>query len=218
MLSREALQQLSWCESPHKVVIMQIQKIKPFILDWNYFQSCNSSNFQVITGALWMPMGRYFANPSWPPADMRFVQNFTLPDFQAKTFTLSISPNFNSFSDINTKNGWKWRNLHRWQKFYTAAGTDVLCVHVNRKQLKLDEVNSANPLLMLWYSENIWRRKMKLSFFVEETEKVKVFGKGKKKFLMKRRKTKMEKKNIFLCVFFVSLYISWGPLRSLEIY
>ena len=24
----------------------------------------------------------------------------------------------------NTKNEWKWRNLHRWQKFYTAAGTD----------------------------------------------------------------------------------------------
>ena len=24
----------------------------------------------------------------------------------------------------NTKNEWKWRNLHRWQKFYTPAGTD----------------------------------------------------------------------------------------------
>ena len=24
----------------------------------------------------------------------------------------------------NTKNEWKWRNLHRCQKFYTAAGTD----------------------------------------------------------------------------------------------
>ena len=24
----------------------------------------------------------------------------------------------------NTKNEWKWRNLHHWQKFYTAAGTD----------------------------------------------------------------------------------------------
>ena len=35
--------------------------------------------------------------------DMRFVQNFTPPDFQAKNFTQSISPNFNSFSDKNTK-------------------------------------------------------------------------------------------------------------------
>ena len=30
-------------------------------------------------------------------ADMRFVQNFTQGDFQAKTLTLSIAPNFNSF-------------------------------------------------------------------------------------------------------------------------
>ena len=28
------------------------------------------------------------------PADMRFVQSFTPPDFQAKTFTPSIPPNF----------------------------------------------------------------------------------------------------------------------------
>ena len=33
---------------------------------------------------------------------MRFVQNFTPPDFQAKNFTLSISTNFNNFSDKNT--------------------------------------------------------------------------------------------------------------------
>ena len=31
-------------------------------------------------------------------ADMEFVHNFTPPDFQAKNFTPSISPNFNSFS------------------------------------------------------------------------------------------------------------------------
>ena len=30
--------------------------------------------------------------------DMDFVQNFTPPNFQAKNFTPSISPNFNSFS------------------------------------------------------------------------------------------------------------------------
>ena len=37
------------------------------------------------------------------PADMRFVKNFTPPDFQAKNFTPLISPNFNSFGDKNTK-------------------------------------------------------------------------------------------------------------------
>ena len=36
--------------------------------------------------------------------DMEFVQKFTPPDFQAKNFTPSISPNFNSFSGQNTKN------------------------------------------------------------------------------------------------------------------
>ena len=35
--------------------------------------------------------------------DMRFVKNFTPPDFQAKNFTPLISPNFNSFGDKNTK-------------------------------------------------------------------------------------------------------------------
>ena len=34
---------------------------------------------------------------------MRFVQNFTLPDFQAKIFTPSISPNFNRFSGKKTQ-------------------------------------------------------------------------------------------------------------------
>ena len=54
---------------------------------------------------------------------MEFVKKFTPTDFQAKSFTPSISPNFNSFSDKNTKNEWKWRNLQcctkilycRWQ-------------------------------------------------------------------------------------------------------
>ena len=56
---------------------------------------------------------------------MEFVQKFTPPDFQAKNFTPSISPNFNSFSGKKTqKNEWKWINLHRWQKFYTVAGSD----------------------------------------------------------------------------------------------
>ena len=37
-------------------------------------------------------------------SDMEFVKKFTPPDFQAKNCTLSISPNFNSFSGKNTKN------------------------------------------------------------------------------------------------------------------
>ena len=35
--------------------------------------------------------------------DMKFVQNFTPPVFQVKNFTLSILPNFNSFSKKKTQ-------------------------------------------------------------------------------------------------------------------
>ena len=35
---------------------------------------------------------------STTPSDMKFVKNVTPPDFQAKNFTPSISPNFNSFN------------------------------------------------------------------------------------------------------------------------
>ena len=51
-------------------------------------------------------------------SDIKFVQNFTLQNFQAKTLTPPSPPNFNPFSDGNTI------KLHRWQKFYTAAGSD----------------------------------------------------------------------------------------------
>ena len=36
-------------------------------------------------------------------ADMEFVQKFTPPDFQAKNFTPSNSPNFNSFKKKHKK-------------------------------------------------------------------------------------------------------------------
>ena len=38
-------------------------------------------------------------------SDMEFVKNFTPSDFQAKNFTPSISPNFNSFSKKKSRNG-----------------------------------------------------------------------------------------------------------------
>ena len=44
-------------------------------------------------------------------SDMEFVQNFTPPDFQAKDFTPSISPNFNSFSKKKHK---KWVKMEKF--------------------------------------------------------------------------------------------------------
>ena len=49
---------------------------------------------------------------------MEFVKTFTLPDFQAKDFTLSISPNFNSFSKKKTQ------KMCENGEIYTAASTD----------------------------------------------------------------------------------------------
>ena len=46
---------------------------------------------------------------------MEFVQKFTPPDFHAKKFTPSISPNFNSFS------GWKHKKWVKMQKFTPLA-------------------------------------------------------------------------------------------------
>ena len=47
--------------------------------------------------------------------NMEFVQKFTLPDFQAKNFTPSISPNFNSFSKK------KHKKMSENKEFYTAG-------------------------------------------------------------------------------------------------
>ena len=44
-------------------------------------------------------------------SDMEFVKKFTPHDFQAKNFTPSMSPNFNSFSDKNTK---KWVKMEEF--------------------------------------------------------------------------------------------------------
>ena len=50
-----------------------------------------------------------------PLSDMEFVQKFAPPDFQAKNFTPSISPNFNSFS------GKKTQTMSEDGEIYTAG-------------------------------------------------------------------------------------------------
>ena len=57
-------------------------------------------------------------------SDVEFVQNFTPPDLQAKNLHRQFHLILTVLVRKNTKNEWKWRNLNRWQKFYTAAGTD----------------------------------------------------------------------------------------------
>ena len=56
---------------------------------------------------------------------MKYVKKVTPPDFQAKNFTPSISPNFNSFSEKKTqKMSENWEFYTAGQKIYTAAGSD----------------------------------------------------------------------------------------------
>ena len=72
--------------------------------------------------------------------DMRFVQNFTPPDFQAKNFTQSILHNFNSYSDKNTKNEWNGEIYTAGKKFtlppavtaWTNLTAAVTCPFVSR--------------------------------------------------------------------------------------
>ena len=59
-------------------------------------QSSGQSRSQVDPGVSFLLLGGR--------SDMEFVQNFTPPDFQAKNFTLSFSPNLTVLVQKNTKN------------------------------------------------------------------------------------------------------------------
>ena len=50
---------------------------------------------------------------------MEFVKNFTPPDFQAKNFTPSLSPNFNSFSKKKTQKMSENGEIHTPGKNFT---------------------------------------------------------------------------------------------------
>ena len=67
--------------------------------------------------------------------DMEFVQKFTPPDFQAKNFTPSISPNFNSFSGKKHK---KWVKMEK----FTPLAKNLHC----RRQWRHGQIP---PLLII---------------------------------------------------------------------
>ena len=95
------------------------------IISKESWRNVPSLEMDLNSGNLWLVVECYTTSPGSsfgsrsPESDMEFVKKITPPDFQAKNFTPSISPNFNSFSKKNTKNEGKWKNLHLWQKFYT---------------------------------------------------------------------------------------------------
>ena len=74
------------------------------------------------------------------PSDMEFVQNFTPRDFQAKNFTPSISPNFNSFSKK------KAQKMSENGEIYTAGKNFTLSPAVT------SWTNSTSDYRVLWLS------------------------------------------------------------------
>ena len=58
---------------------------------------------------------------------MEFVQKFTPPDFRAKNFTPSISPNFNRFSKKKTQ-----KKMSENEEIYTAGKKFTLPPAVTR--------------------------------------------------------------------------------------
>ena len=71
--------------------------------------------FSIIstTGALVVVTVSVVSTPSihYTLSDMKFVKKITPPDFQAKNFTPSISPNFNSFGKKKHK---KWVKMEKF--------------------------------------------------------------------------------------------------------
>ena len=90
---------------------------------------------------------------------MEFVKNFTLPDFQAKNFTPSISPNFNSFSKK------KHKKLVKMEKFTPLATNFTLPLGLTGWT---NFTSGANPKRMRWVQEKqrcakVWKAPSALS-------------------------------------------------------
>ena len=82
------------------------------------------------SGNLWLVVECYTTSPGSSFGSRSPKQTWYLSkNLHRRIFRLKIlHRQFHLISTVlvrkNTKNEWKWRNLHRWQKFYTAAGTD----------------------------------------------------------------------------------------------
>ena len=90
-------------------------------------------------------------------ADMRFVQNFTPPEFQVKTFTPSISPNFNSFSDKNTEKWVKMEKFTPLDKNFTLPPAVTSVTNLTSASASRKMISYGRPLTM-------WRKINSFSF------------------------------------------------------
>ena len=84
---------MSCCVMAQRYWILEYQP-PPF--DGSLYAHCSSTEVDIHIMQHFANMHIHIMQSKQP--DMKFVKNFTPPDFQAKNFTPSISPNFNSFS------------------------------------------------------------------------------------------------------------------------
>ena len=101
-LSRFAIKILQLCFRKK----LSFCSIKNFVYPLSVHHSLESCNYFD-----WLKKTNSNPNFYVQDPDMEFVKSFTPPDLQAKNFTPSISPNFNSFSDKNTK---KWVKMEKF--------------------------------------------------------------------------------------------------------
>ena len=91
-------------------------------------------------------------------ADMRFVKNYTPPDFQAKNFTPLYLPNFNSFGDKNTKKMSENGDIYTVSKKFTL--TPAVTAVTNLTSVAV--VNVDDRLVTAWH--NFYNSFSKLSY------------------------------------------------------
>ena len=85
---------------------------------------------------------------------MEFVQNFTPLDFQAKNFTPSISPNFNSFSKEKTQKMSENGEIYTAGKNFTlppalTTWTNSTSATMGLDQLEIGLLGHQKPLIVL---------------------------------------------------------------------
>ena len=101
--------------------------------------------------------------------DMEFVQNFTPPDFQAKNFTPSISPNFNSYSKKKHKKWVKMKKftllakiLHcrrQWRQWQISPLLLSICISSFANSCTFEKFGiQTTHFKMGWMVIAVWRR------------------------------------------------------------
>ena len=121
-----------------------------WVLNWKFLRELNCKPiFEQVTPFRSSGKKGKCLGAELPPlgSDMEFVQKFTPPDFQAKNFTPSISPNFNSFS------GKKTQKMSENGEIYTAGKNFTLPPAVTART---NSTSASQIIISLCNVQTIW--------------------------------------------------------------